>query len=355
MCSTTIDAPTNDVGCEPFGTGPLTLLICPAPDTDFTMPNAFDTVSDCVGPHFTHVTRVGGDVCVVSADHLQIDSSGLLASNTLPLVLAAHVLNIDGPIDVGSSLGRGVGIGAGAGYNCTQAPSNGTSGGGGAGGSSQGTGGFGGAGSGPVTGSAQGLPFAELHGGCAGGAGDNAQANSSGDAGPGGGLLYMIGKSQIVASLALVIKAGGSHGKGGRPGGDAGGGGGGAGGMIVFDTPQLMITRTGGSVCAAGGGGGGGGDLAAFQAAPSVGQAGLPGQDACLAIPAQGGAGPPNAGNGGNGNGVVTLGGITGSAAALAGYGGGGGGGAAGFVLLSGGATPLMLSGTTVVPPAQAL
>ncbi|MGE5181918.1 MAG: hypothetical protein ACM31C_07640 [Acidobacteriota bacterium] len=351
-----IDAPAptdgpmqvSDAACETFGTGLFTWQACPPPTDKIAVSGTLNTDTQCTGLHHAIVNVTGGTVCVIYAHEIDVITPGLVANGTRPLVLAAEVLAIQGSIEVSGQFGT---TGAGTNFNCSTLASTSTNGVGGPGGSSGFKGGAGGAVGGGMARGAAGpeSPNGALHGGCPGTTGANGSvAAGAGAGGPGGGVMYLIGKTSIAlgGSNAVHLDAGGARGKGGGTGGLCGGGGGGAGGMVAFDTPGFVFSGAGTKICANGGGGGGGGDDNGVSGTGSGGDGG----DGCTT---NNGGGQGVFGGGTGGSGSLGNGGGDGGGA-VAGAGGGGGGGGAGYVLVFGGATAGALNqGASASPVAQ--
>ena len=91
-------------------------------------------------------------------------------------------------------------------------------------------------------------PPAGVLGGCSGaGGGDQSVANPGGNAGLGGGAVYLVSNVTIGISDTAGIQAGGGGGAGGTRtagNGDAGGGGGGSGGMIFLEARVVRSEGT---------------------------------------------------------------------------------------------------------------
>src|SRR5215831_21042970 len=93
-------------------------------------------------------------------------------------------------------------------------------GGGGAGGSASGMGGDGGASNNGQTSPGAGARLlTQLQGGCTGAPGYNADVGGAhGGGGPGGGVIYLIGRTQLSLTPSLKINAAGAAGQGGVSG-----------------------------------------------------------------------------------------------------------------------------------------
>jgi hypothetical protein len=321
-------------GCESFGTGLFVYTYCqgalPAP---IPMPTAFDTAA-CAGAGYDPVAIAGGNVCVVFASTITVPG-GLTATGPLPLVLVANDVDISGTIK--SS--------AGAGFACSLVM-DGASGGGGAGGTAGGSGGAGGAGDGGTNASASPVSaITQIRGGCVGGSGDNKSAASgTGNAGFGGGVIYVIGRSSVTLRGSSQLLAPGLGGQGGTTGGNGGGGGGGGGGLIAIDTNGLSVEQNV-HLCAEGGAGGGGAGKSTTSGD------GGPGGDGCALFPAGGGQGVNGGGLGGDGDSGTS--GMAGSNEVMMASGGGGGGGGAGWIFGFGAGTALAIGSTGPSPPVQ--
>ena len=173
-----------------------------------------------------------------------------------------------------------------------------------------------------------------LRGGCAGQAGGGSPMD---DAGGGGGAMYLVAGNQI--GITGAINASGAGGAGASN--TAGGSGGGSGGMIVLYAPSVTTTATTILLANGGGGGGGGGGTS-----PSF--TGAAGKDPVVMIPvmpAAGGLGGGNAGDGAAGFPATTVDATTNG---NPGEGGGGGGGGAGYIQ-----TNQSLGAATVSPVAR--
>lgn len=316
------DGSTTDASAC-FGTGLVRICLQAAPSQAAALDGAINTDSSSLCQPIVS----GGNVCVVAATTLTI-AQPLRATGTRPLVLiGSDTIMATAAIDVGSHRGSNPETGAGADpATCGPGLPPGASGGG-AGGSFNGLGGSGANGGGTA---AQSLdPVPALRGGCAG---QDGATGTKGVKGHGGGAVFLIAGTKIVATGG--INAGGEGGGGGQSG-NAGGGGGGSGGMIGFDAPALTL---GGRIIANGGGGGEG---------SSNGTAGSNGADAVDTAAALGGSdGPSSGGNGGPGSSGSRagpgFGGLPGSNS------GGGGGGGAGLVIAPGGTSS---GGVMLSPP----
>ncbi len=344
------DSPVPSDACPTYGTGLFQIVLCPG-NSSFSIPSAFDTDSDCTGPHTAQATVNTLPVCVVYAHMLMVND--LRATGTAPLVLAADNLQVSGLLDVSGMYSANGQNGAGSSFGCGAIGSPSDVGAGGPGGAASGAGGAGGASNDGVnTLGPPSRPLAELQGGCPGAPGYKS-AGMLGGGGPGGGVIYLIGRTQLVLVDSLKIRAAGAGGEGGVAGGSGGGGGGGAGGLIGLDSNNLMVGMTV-SLCANGGGGGGGGN----GTVDGTAQPGSNGLDGCGTIPATGGQEGGSGGVGGDGNGSA-AGARNGSPghneAVNTDYaGGGGGGGAAGYIYVHGNITPAQLDmKATLSPPAQ--
>lgn len=250
------------------------------------------------------------------------------AHGSKPLViLATSRFDLNGTIDLSSSVSGKTGAGAQA--VCSQAVSP-TVSSGGFGGSFAGQGGFGAADGGGTLGQpAPKVQFPHtLMGGCPGGAGAKS-SSADGTGGAGGGAVAII--SPII-SLGGKINTSGAAGSGGPgdPMQDSGGGGGGAGGMIVIDAPSIVPVSGSDIWLFANGGGGGQGGTHGAGAGTGAGDNGQEAVDPFTAI--NGGSGNRNGGLGGNGAFGVHTDGTDGAQGTEGSAGGGGGGGGAGFV-----------------------
>jgi hypothetical protein len=357
------ESPGGDAsaGCT---AGFLDLCAQAEPSTMFEVAGA-QAINTDNDPRCRTLTQAGGgDVCLIYATAVVIESSAVLtATGKRPLAIAsASRLTLNGAIDAGShGAQRGPGADDAA---CTFAtvPANDAGGGGGAaGGSFALPGGDGGAGDqnrsgGAPTVAAPGTHGATttisvLRGGCPGQpGGDEGSAHGQGHGGRGGhsgGALYLFARERI--EIAGVVRATGAGGDGGDS--MAGGGGGGTGGLVVIESPSIA---NGGQISANGGGGGQGGGFivtgtGVFKNAVRI--PGNPGHDGDLGPTAAAGgsgaaSGNPGFGPGGAGGASTAAG--SGTAADL---GGGGGGGAAGVVMVRG--RQPQLSG--VLSPAPAM
>lgn len=261
-------------------------------------------------------------VCVIHAQTIDVNGM-VVASGSLPLVLAANTITVSGTLDLSQPNAAGVQSPT---VNCTGmtglAGLASVGGGAGASGGSFGTrGGKGGKGK-TVLQTAAGVPTAfpdDIRAGCPGGNGGNGTTagNEGKGSGP-GGAVYLIARQAIHLGPVGVINASGRGGHGGTAS-NGGGGGGGTGGFIGFDAPFVTFdisTQPGAQVFANGGGGGGGGLATAGTAGSSTGAA--MGADGG---PTNGGNGPIRSQPGGDG-------------ADETGMGGGGGAGGQGHIVI---------------------
>lgn len=337
----TVDAAPPDM--VPGGTlcfGPAGWQVCldAPPSGSITLSGTLDTDrSDAANPCLAHEVpswrdALQPDACFIAGDKVGVTS--LTVTGRRPLVIVGgSAITVTGLLDVGS---RRAGP-AGAAANSTEcqpfkrAPGQGTGGGGGAGGSFGGQAGNGGEGNvgnrqnGQAADADVGDP-ARLRGGCPGQVGGNGQA---GDAGNGGGAVYLVSGGAI--TIMGSIDASGAGGRGGAA--QNGGSGGGSGGMIVLHGASIA-TLTSSLVFATGGGGGGGG---AGGGAPEAAK-GVDGHDPLVGLPLQiaaGGAGGQmtNASGGDGGDGFPAAGNSLDGNGGQQDAGGGGGGGASGFIL----------------------
>lgn len=275
-------------------------------------------------------------VCALAADTITIDATKTLsASGSRPLVLIAHVITINGTIDVASHV-RGRQGPASDLAGCDNGTNADTGkGGGGQGGSFANKGGDGGdqdnnAGSKGTAGAAL-TNVTTLRGGCPGGHG----GMTSFSLGHGGGAVLLIADSVTIASTG-VINASGAGAEHGIPN-DQGGGGGGSGGMIAISATAITLV-SGGVIFANGGHGGGG--------AGNSTSGGDGGDPTGPTSGGGGGAGGDNAGDGGPGYPNGTRKGTNGTSNN---DGGGGGGGGAGIIHFYTANPP---SGTAISPAA---
>ena len=323
--------------------------VCFEPDpNDLWLPVASidtDTMCEKMQPQAN-----GRELCIISAASIVI-SAAITVRGSRPLVLVGtSTLTLNAALGVNSTRANGGRTGPGANAspcvvtNEIDGDDYGPGGGGGAGGTHGGPGGSGGNGAllPSSGGSSQAVaPLVALRGGCPGGDGGNAVADSGGD---GGGAIYLIAGTELSLDAA-VINASGMAGRAGEAA-KQGGGGGGAGGMIVLDAPSITLNDT--ILIAHGVGGGGGGDATSE---------GYPGFEVSFSTyESPGGPGGFNSGgNGGNGSkllvpqGAAGLAGGDGSATLVEGGGGGGGGGHGVIKIFS----PNMLAktGTVVISP----
>ncbi len=316
----------------------------PTQDKTFTGAIAIDTGSSAECAPVTLTS--GGDLCVVFARNLTIDTGATLrAFGPRPLALiATGALTVRGTVEVSSKRLSPTEPGAGS-RTCAheRAPVADTGGAaGGAGGSMAFGGGAGGNGDldrdgggvvalGGLPGATTARPTTVLVGGCHGQQGATG-IDAGGSGGGGGGAVYLRGAMLTLAS-GSAVRAAGAGGERGLT--EGGGGGGGSGGVILLETLALVPD---GILLAAGGGGGGGGD-------DNVD--GDPGDDSTSTD--QVAAGGSMAGAGGDGGDGGNVG--AGEAASSANGGGGGGGGGTGYVLYIGPPVPI----SVVVDAAPAL
>ncbi|HEX5059821.1 MAG TPA: hypothetical protein VFV99_10705, partial [Kofleriaceae bacterium] len=291
-----IATPDGDGRCGLF----LDLCGSPAPPGPLHLVNA-DTINTDTDPRCLGVMQAsGGDVCLVYATMVDIDSgASLTATGTRPLAIAASgALTVGGTIDVSSRISgqRGPassdtacsfaatpeldlgGAGGGAGGSFGLAGGNG-----GTGDTDQSQGGSDGMGAPGMAGAP--ASVTALRGGCRGQAGANEDATGGvgGSGGHSGGALYLYAAESI--QISGVIRATGAGGNGGQV--QAGGGGGGSGGLVVIESPSIVVT---GAISANGGGGGEGG--ARVGSTPVSGQPGADGMMGTTA--AAGGMGSDN-------------------------------------------------------------
>ena len=360
-----IDGPRPDTAPGCFGVGVVhDVCLMPQPTTDLMISADRAVNTAMVGGTNcdTIIAQPGGgaSLCLIAAKTISIAATAkvtAIGANPL-LLIASDAINVAGTIDVASRLSMMPGAGAdttcaspdGADNLTFNNGQGGGGGGGGAGGSFGTAGGNGGAGRSfdgkpnPPGGQAPG-PIAptSLRGGCAGGAGGEADGGQgNGNGGGGGGAVALIAGSSL--TIAGIINASGSGGAQGTDGvyASGGAGGGGAGGMITLDAPTIAVT---GQVFANGGGGGGGGGN-------DPANHGQPGNTASTALTAATGG---NGGSGGGGRGGDGFGGTNNAAnganATNSGFcAGGGGGGGAGIIRVYGPA-PSSLGGM-ISPPA---
>lgn len=187
-----------------------------------------------------------------------------------------------------------------------------------------GGGGFGapgGSGGGPPEGGSAGHPSGAVHeflrGGCRGGEGVGAGAES---AGPAGGGIQLVAAERIEVGDGSAVTASGGGGGGGSP--RRGGGGGGSGGAVFVEAPSIDVE---GALTASGGGGGEGGGTVG-----SIGDPGSPGSSDGTDR-ASGGSSSSSGGAGGSGGAREDEEGADGDDGRCT---GGGGGGGAGVILL---------------------
>ena len=341
-----VDGPMHPDASNCFGGGLATVCLTALPTGDYDVPaSATTTVSTDSGCTQVVAQNGGPELCVIAGVNVHIDGT-LDTTGSRPLVLVAtDTLEVMGKIDVssyrlqsGSTVtGEHVGAGEASGALCG-APTAGGNDGGGAGGGAGGTfGGRGGAGAagqnggGGTAGASAPVGGAPMfvRGGCAGTAGGDS-ARQGGAAGHGGGAVYLIAGTQIMASGVITASAEGGF--GGAL--SSGGGGGGAGGLIGLDAPTIASSAT---IFANGGAGGEGGGETGYG---YNGDSALTATMAATCFDFN-----SNGGNGGNGSVGGTLDGSPGQTDS---NGGGAGGGAAGVIRVFGSAT---LAGT-ISPPA---
>jgi hypothetical protein len=332
-----------------FGGGLATVCLTALPTGDYDVPASATPTTVSTDSGCTQVvTQNGGpELCVIAGVNVHIDGT-LDATGSRPLVLVAtSTLEVSGKIDVASYrllsgstvIGEHVGAGEASGALCGAPTAGGNDGIGGAGGGAGGTfGGRGGAGAagrngaGGTAGASAPVGAAPtfVRGGCGGTSGGDT-SRPGGGPGHGGGAVYLIAGSQIMASG--VITASGQGGYGGDVG--SGGGGGGGGGLIGLDAPTITGNAT---IFANGGAGGEGGGQTGY---------GYNGDSAVTATTAATCYDfNTNGGNGGAGSVTTTL---DGSAGQTNDNGGGGGGGGAGVIRVFGAAS----LGGAVSPPAS--
>jgi hypothetical protein len=322
---------------ECWGTD-INVCVRPAATMPRTLAGTLDTGSMC--------DFVEDELCVVAGTDVTIGN--LRATGPRPLVVVASgKLVVAGTLDAASHRGSTNGPGVGAanamcvlGAAPSYAPS-GTGTGGGGGGGAGGT--FlhaGGAGGPSVASALVGMPGSALaatfRAGCQGQNGGIKNGSTLvAPGGNGGGAVYLIAGSEL--EVMGVINASGAAGDGGKcvcaPTTSAtdlqnaesyGGAGGGSGGAIVLEAPAIAIKQD--SFVFADGGGGGQG---ASRSLP-----GVPGAEPAGDLPAlggrgmdDGGQGPNNGGNGGPGSHADVRTGTTGATGESNNIGGGGGGG----------------------------
>lgn len=274
--------------------------------------------------------------CVIVATTIKIDATFVYAAyGVKPLILVAtDTIEVAGEITaIADRAGLANTAGAGADPMGCALPIAAVGEGGGAGGSFGARGGNGGTGDGGAgsTSAAAVASITNLRGGCAGSIGGG---TSPGNAGHGGGAIYLIAGTSITVSGK--INASGEGGDNGSLAGPTGGCGGGAGGMIGLDAPSVAVS---GAVFANGGGGGGGGGTT------SGGNGNDPSGPT---TPAVGGVAGTGGGAGGAGSFLTTLPGQPGATSTS--DSGGGGGGGTGVVKLYDGSGS-MIGNDTISPP----
>jgi hypothetical protein len=336
------DAMSGDAAPTVFCYGPSGWQVCldARPVGSVTLQGSLDTdKSDandpCLKNQPTSWIASQPAACIIVGGSVTLGALRVTGSRPL-VVVADSRIDVGGLVDIASHRNpSAAGAGAAAAGDCqsfVSAPGNGAAGGaGGAGGSFMFPGGNGGTGDGtnqPGGQAATGLVGApsRLRGGCAGQPG---AGGIPGDAGAGGGAVYLVSAGTIAISGTGIINASGAG--GGGENAQHGGGGGGTGGMIALYAPS--ITTAAATILIANGGGGGGG-----SAQSGVMMKGQDGHEPTLAIPivpALGGTGgvlvAADGGDGGNGypalaSTIPGLGGLAGDSGAGGGGGGGGGG-----------------------------
>ena len=330
---------TPDSGPICFGNQAVIGTICitgiPVPDQPLSGPSlSSDNTPPCLAPN--QIISGGAGLCVIAAGTIEV-ASGATAKFTgsRPVVLAATgAITIWGKLDASSSGGFSSGRGPGADYSGCSSPQSPQTDAGAAGGSFAALGGNGGtngtAGTAGTAGAA--IAATSLHGGCRGG------STAGGNAGDGGGAIYLVSNTSITVDATGMIYAHGSGGGTADNGGASGGCGGGSGGMIGLEAP--MISLAGGSgVCANGGGG----------AQGMLGGSAQNGRAPTGCGPGAGGTGGGGGGNGGDGGAASNASGASGTDGVSGMSGGGGGGGSVGVIKIFG----TLSGGGTISPPAS--
>ena len=311
-----------------FGSGKLELCLDALPTAPVTLPASLDTTSaaECAQAQPTWPNAgAAPQVCVVAGVTVSAPTA-VNVTGTRPLVIVSLAA-----IDVGAAIDAASHVNAKTGPDSDEAcNTDGTGpesasggGGGGAGGSFVGKGGAGGTGdsssqNGGTAATPLTAPIAILRGGCKGQDGGQGTGNA-GQAGIGGGAVYLAARTAIAFAAAGGINASGSGATGSAAG--AGGGGGGSGGMIVLDAPNITLAAE--SFLMANGGGGAAGGGAAK---------GGDGLDPTTVDVTLGGVGGTGGGGGVGGAGASLSPDGQGGQGAGSGKGGGGGGGGSGLI-----------------------
>jgi hypothetical protein len=307
-----------------------------------TSPNGSSTVP---APASLTIAQPGGPTAriLVVAQFGVPAGGGLLVTGSMPLIVAANTIEIDGLVN---DLAVGSASGPGANLSCQPPPgmSSPTIGGGGGGGGGFGTAGAAGAagddggGSGGSAGSATGnADLTPIVGGCPGAPGGSSAAASGGAGGGGGGALQLSACESVTINGTIDLAGGGGQ------TGDlrSGGGGGGAGGGLLVESSTIAVEASA-KLCANGGAGGNGGAL--------TGSSNNGGDGTCSATTgATTVVSSSGAGNGGGGA-FSTNAAIAGSSGTGE-RGGGAGGGGVGRIHFHGTAT--VAAGAVVTPPQQ--
>jgi hypothetical protein len=328
--SNTIDAP-NGQAC--FGPSGWRVCLSSLPGGSTTLPPTINTDTSplCLPEQPASWVSTQPDACIITGSTI-VAASTVMATGDRPLVLlATDAITISGTLDVASHVG---GSGPGANRDCPafgRIPSSGSTGGGGAGGSLTTAGGNGGTSAGVAT--SNGLAAATLgvpttlHGGCAGeqGGDGNGTTVDHGQAGSGGGAVYVLAANSI--AIAGTINASGASSAGAGASSHCGGGGGGSGGTIALYAST--IDAAGAKLVANGGGGSSGGS-----------NNGLchPASDPDPATPLSPASGASSQGTGRDGGAGFAQGhsAVNGTAGPQNDDGGGGGGGGGGCILVHG-------------------
>jgi hypothetical protein len=325
-----IDAAVVDMAGAPSDTSPVCygsgeiwqVCLDAAPTGSMTLPSKLDTDG---GDPCQPSPRPGWhglqpEACFITAEYINVNTDTFVTGSRPLVLLAARMIAITSVLDFASHQRDNTdGTVRSPAGDCTPFGRSPVSGGGdgaggGAGGSSRTKAGDGGPGGNGAHGGFAGeevTSLALLRGGCRGQRGADLAA---GDAGRGGGAVYLLAGVEI--GLSSAINASGAGGSGGSL--KAGGNGGGSGGTIVLYAPQITTAGQAAVIANGGGGGGGGGQFSV----------GVSGADPAVTMPSMA---APGGGNGGSGYAVGTE-ALAGRMAGAAMMGGGGGGGGGGYI-----------------------